>query len=254
MILLHRITPFVIATLLAAGMLFVSYNPMSAIWALITVTILALALFFRLAGARFRDKEFWGLVAIPTLYILATILLFMLADDTAIRYLVIILGAGVTYFYAENLFTYLHLPGAYQAYSLQNSGGIMAVVTLFFLAAGGYALYAFARIPLYVFAAAFAMLCFILTLSALWISKIPVHRAAVYALAAAVMFAELLAVITYLPTVYVTDGALVAVLYYMYLGLSRANLSSKLSKTVIRRYITVGSLMVVAILLTAQWT
>ncbi len=254
MILLHRITPFVIATVFATGMLFVSYHPMSAVWILTIVTVLALSLFFRLAGARFREKEFWGLVAIPTLHILATVLLFMLADDTAIRFLVILLGAGVAYFYAENLFTYLHLPGAYQAYSLQNSGGIMAVVTLFFLAAGGHALYSFARIPLYLFAISFAVLCFTLTLSALWISKVPLQRAAVYALAAAVIFAELLVVITYLPTMYITDGALVAVLYYMYLGLSRANLSSKLSKTVVRRYITVGTLMILAILLTAQWT
>ncbi len=253
MLLLHRITPFVLSLFLFLGLFFISFHPMSALWFLPVIMAVCIFLFGRLANINLQEKESWWLVVIPFLYIFSSLLLFLLTDDAFIRVLVIFASAFMIYFYAEHLFRFVHLPSTYQAYSLQNSAGIMAVMSIFFLASGGYALFFFARIPLSLFIVIFGVLVVILSYAALWISKVQKDRIPVYALAAGVLCSELLAAVSYLPIVAITSGAMIAVLFYMYLGLCRAALLAKLSKMVVRRYLVIGTLMLLAIILTAEW-
>lgn len=253
MLLLHRLTPFAITALLAVGLVGTSLRPFAALTLLPICLVLTILLFARLVHWRFSHRESWGLISLPLLLIISATLLFLLTDDAAIRYLTAVMTTIVAFFYAEHLFTFVHLPSAYQAYGLQNVGGMMTVLSTFFLSTGGYSLYTYARLPLPVFAAVFAILMFGQTYAALWIAKTPRDRAMLYALAAAVIFTELLVAFVYLPTVAITSGALLAVLNYMYLGLSRAQMQAKLSRLVVRRYLVIGVLMVVAVLITAKW-
>ncbi len=253
MLLIHRLTPFALALVIVLGLGLTSFYPLIAVWSL--PVMLAICFFFcaRLGDYRWRDKAFWGLMATPALFLSGAVALFVLADAGSVRMVIMLATTFLSYFYAEHLFHFVHLPAVYQAYGLQNTGGVMSILTVFYFAASLYALGSFVRIPLVILAAMLFVLLLVSASSALWIAKVPRERALTYALAAAVLFTELYAAVSYLPIAFMTGGALVSVLYYMYMGLSRAHVQAKLGRKVVRRYVGVGSIMLLALLLTAKW-
>lgn len=58
---------------------------------------------------------------------------------------------------------------------------------------------------------------------------------------------------TNLPTNFFVNGIFLAVAYYLAVNLSRHQISNSLSKKLLVRYLTVGSLMLIFVLATAQW-
>lgn len=253
MILIHRLTPFAIGIVTTAGLALTSLYPLTALWALPLMLAIDFFLITRLSDYRFKDKDFWGLIATPISFILAATLLFVLADDGSVRMMIAIMTGFLSYFYHEHLFRFTHLPAAYQAYGLQNTSGVMSILTVFYLMAGAYASLSFIRLPLAALSVFLFIAVFGVTLSAFWMSKVPHDRARLYALGSAVVFTEIFVAGSYLSTPYMTNGALIAVLYYMYVGLARAHVLAKLSRLVIRRYVGIGVIMFVALILTARW-
>ncbi len=253
MLLLHRLTPFAIGIAMTTTLVATSFYPLIAPWAL---PLLLLGVFFlmaRLADFRYREKDFWGLIATPVTFSLASCLLFVLADNGSVRLAIAFACGFLISFYEEHLFRFVHLPAAYQAYGLQNTSGVMSILTMFYFAAAGYAVLSFIRVPLVILSVAMFVIWLLVSLSAFWMAKVPRDRASLYALAGAVLFTELFVAASYLPTPFMTNGAFLAVLFYIFIGLSRANVLSKLSRVVIRRYVGVGTIMLMALLITAKW-
>ena len=253
MLLLHRLTPFAIGIIIVATMVFTSFHPLFAPWLLSLMLIAVITLAARLSDFRWRDRDFWGLIITPGMFVVSATLLFILADDGSVRLAIALATGFLTYFYEEHLFRFVHLPAAYQAYGLQNTSGVIDILTIFYLMASAYATLSFVRVPLPVLAGVLFVLLFFISASAFWMSKVPADRAVIYALGGAVLFTELFVAASYLPTPFMTNGAFLAVLYYMYVGLSRAHLLARLSRLVIRRYAGIGAIMLAALLLTAKW-
>lgn len=253
MLLLHRLTPFAFAFLIALSLGTTSFYPLLAPWILPIMLVVCFFLCARLADFRWRDKAFWGLIAAPTLFLFGATLLFLLADRGSVRLLIVLATSFLAYFYAEHLFRFIHLPAVYQAHGLQNTGGVMSILTIFYLSASAYALMSFVRLPLLLLSSALFVWLAISAASALWIAHVPRERAFTFALAAAIMFTQLFVAVSFLPTSFMTSGALIAVLYYMFMGLSRAHVQAKLGRKVIRRYVGIGFCMLLALLITAQW-
>ncbi|MEK9130881.1 MAG: hypothetical protein AAB429_02065, partial [Patescibacteria group bacterium] len=248
-----RLTPFAIGIIIAAVMIFTSFNPLSAPWTLPLLLVVVAVLCARLADFRWRDKDFWGLLITPAMLVVSAVLIFILADDGSVRLAIALTTALLMYFYEEHLFRFIHLPAAYQAYGLQNVSGVISIITVFYLMASAYATESFIRPPLFILALVLFVALFLVTSAALWMSKVPRERALIYAFGGAVIFTELFIAASYLPTPFMTNGAFLAVLYYLYLGLSRAHVLAKLSQVVVRRYVGIGVVMLSALLLTAKW-
>lgn len=253
MLLFHRLTPFAIGIIIAVAMVFTSSNPLAAPWTLPFLLLVVVILCARLADFRWRDKDFWGLLVTPTMLVTSAVLIFILADDSSVRLAIALTTALLMYFYEEHLFRFIHLPAAYQAYGLQNVSGVISILTVFYLMASAYATESFIRPPLAILASVLFLALFLVTAAALWMSKVPRERALIYALGGAVIFTQLFVGVSYLPTPFMTSGAFLAVLYYLYLGLSRAHVLTKLSRMVIRRYAGIGVVMLAALILTAKW-
>ncbi len=253
MLLFHRLTPFAIGIIIVGAMTLTSFNPLIAPWLMPLMLIAVFFLVARLGDFRWKEKDFWGLIAVPMLFVLGATALFILADDGSVRMALALTTAFLTSFYEEHFFRFVHLPAAYQAYGLQNTTGIISILTVFYLVASGYAVLSFIRLPLPIVAAMMFVLFFAVSVSAFWMAKVPHDRSLVYALAGATIFTQLFVACSYLPTPFMTNGALLAVMYYMFVGLSRANVLAKLSRLVIRRYVGIGGIMLLALLVTAKW-
>ncbi len=253
MILLHRITPFALALSIAVGFGILIFLPAEAIWALILILLLPGLLLARLLTWEFKRFSFWIFLATPLFYNLSALFLFLFLENLSAQ---IILGSLVTlgvWLYAENLFAFYHLPSSYQAYALEYLSLVIYLLSAFFFTSGAYATELFLQLPSWVPALAVFWAVLFATTGVFWVSKVAQEVSTPFALVGAVILAELYVVLAYLPTSFITNAAIFTILFYLFLGLSRAHVLEKLTGLVLRRYLIIGSIFLLVVLLTARW-
>jgi hypothetical protein len=253
MILIHRITPFFIGSAAAAGfLLMVRFGLDPRLGIPLTLLVVGV-LFARLCQWQARSFQFWYLVGTPLVFLLSA-LGFLLFLESPSQRLVLSAVAGVgTLLFAELTFHYLHAPARYQPYSIEHLSLALNVVSMFFLGTVAFGMRMLLQLPLWQLAGAFAAVSLFVFYGTLWVSKVTGRAAFAYAAAGAVLATELFSVVTFLPTGFYTDAAMIALYLYVFLGLTRAHFLDKLSPTVTRRYLGVGAALLTAIVGTARW-
>lgn len=253
MLILHRITPLAIGVTIGLGvaaLLAVSVNPWAIIGATLVMTFLLLG---RLVNWQVTKVSFWMLVGIPFL-LTASSFTFMLFLES--RPQTVILGlvtALLVFFFCEHLFTYVHVPAAYQTYAIEYLALTLNVVTVFVLASSAYAFRLFLQTPLPALVSCFFAAVLFVFVSTLWVSKIEKERVRAFSVCGAVILTEIFAVMAFLPTGFLTNAAVLTVFLYTFLGVSRAQVAKKLSRGVLMRYLVTASVLVAVILGTAKW-
>ncbi|MEK7615178.1 MAG: hypothetical protein AAB431_02230 [Patescibacteria group bacterium] len=253
MILLHRLTPFAIGIVATLGFasLFLGWLP--PVWCVV-VTLLPLAFFYgRLLHWKMRTFQFWHFFGTPMLYLLATFgMIFLFEHELA----GMILGALSILFavlFAEYIFQYTHLPSQYQPYSIEYITLILNVLTIFFLSSVGYGTNLLIQTPLWVLAPIFFLLSLFIQYGTLWVSKADDAHARPYALAGTLLTTEFFVTFAFLPSGLYTNAALITLLFYLFLGLTRAHAHHKLGVAVVRRYVITASLLFMIIVASTAW-
>lgn len=255
MILLHRITPFFIGLSVAAGfgvMALLKGQWISLVLALVcwAVSVLLLA---RLVGWNVRSFQFWYLVGTPAVFSLSSYAAFLFLEHSAERVFLALLTALLVFFFSEHLFHYIHIPARYQAYAIEHLSLVLTVLTIFFLSSVGFGLQFLLQLPVAFLSLNFFLLSLFVIYGTLWVSKVDHGRAWPYAFAGAVLTTELFSVVTFLPTGFYTNAAVLALFFYLFLGFARAHFLDQLSRGVTQRYLLVGSVLLAMIVGTARW-
>jgi len=254
MILFHRATPFAILLACAAGFFAVirlGLNPLVGFMATLMVVSL---LFARLCEWRLRTFQFWYLVGTPTMFLSACFGFLLLLEVNWQRAALAAVASLLTFVFAELTFAYMHAPAKYQAYSIEHLSLALNVLAMYFLSALFFGTRMLLQLPLWGLCAFFALGVLFMVYGTLWVSKMAPRPAIAYALAGTVLATELFAVITYLPTGFYTNAALLALFLYLFLGLTRAHVASRLTRPIVNRYAIVGSAMFLMIIGTSRWT
>lgn len=253
MILLHRITSFALALVTAIGFSVIIFLPDQTLSAVIILLILVPLLLARLLRFEIKRFSFWVFLGTPTFFLLTSILFFLLLEsELAEISLGIVTTLGV-WLYAENLFSFYHLPSSYQAYALEYLSLVLYVASGFFLTSGAYGLQLGLQLPIWVPALAVFWTVLFATLGVFWVSKIAQETSTRFAITGAILMTELYVVFATLPTGFLTNAAGFAIFLYLYLGLSRAHVLDKLSKVVLRRYMIIGVLLLLIVFGTTRW-
>lgn len=255
MILLHRLTPFLLAASIAAGFGALILPAPRLTWAVILLFVVTPLLLARLLLFEVRRPAFWVFLLVPLFLVASAFFFTLFLEGTRDQIMVAAFVVLPVALYAENLFTFYHLPRAYQAYSLEYLTLVITILGGFFYASGAYAAHIFLPdfVPLWLPVITTFVVVLSLTLAVFWVSKIGFETGRRYALAGAVMLTECFFLIALLPTSFVTNAAAFTALFYGYLGLTRAHVLEKLNAELVRRYVVVGSVLLLLIFLTAQW-
>lgn len=257
MILLHRLTSFALAIVTLLGFGGLIYRPemtdqfwLAVIWLLVLVPLL-LARLLKWEVQRF---SFWVFLGTPMFFLVSSLLLFFFLENRYLEIALALVVTGGVWLYAENLFSFYHLPSAYQAYALEYLTWVLFILAGFFFASAAFgAQLVLSAVPTWVIALAVFWAVLITTVGVFWVSKIDQERISLYAFSGAVMLTEIFLVLAMLPTSFVTGAAAFTIALYVYLGLARAHVLEKLSKVVLRRYLIIGSLLLMVIFGTARW-
>lgn len=253
MILLHRLTSFAVAFVAALGfllLLFVSLHPYILVIFTGVITAFLLA---RLLQWQVQTFQFWHLLGTPLLFLLSSFGPFFLLESFFSKISLALLVVIFLLLFVEHVFSFIHLPVAYQPFTLEYLSGLLHILSVFFLSVLGFGLSLFLQTPLWILSLIFFLILVFIVYGTLWVGKIDPHRARPYAFAGAVLITELFAALSFLPTGFYSNAAFLALGVYVFLGLSRAHALHKLSKEVLRRYVTIFAILTFVIALTSRW-
>lgn len=254
MLVLHRITPFLIGLVTAGGFLGLIRLPSNYSFIVAAATgVLLAVLFARLAGLKLRTFRFWYFTGTPVLFFISAFGLFLFLESNGVMMALAVTVALMLFLFAEHLFNYVHLPAKYQAYSLEHVSLVLYVLTTFFVATVGFGTAMMLQAPLWLLAPLLFFVMLYVVYGMLWVSKVEGRKARAYALGGALISTELFTVLTFLPTGFYANAAALAVCVYVFLGISRAHFLDKLSRIVLRRYAVMGVLLLGVIAGTARW-
>ncbi|MEI6510591.1 MAG: hypothetical protein WCO25_00925 [Candidatus Uhrbacteria bacterium] len=256
MILIHRVTPFLIGLATALGfaaLLNFQRNPLGAM----AVTLLVVAaLYVRLVGFSPRSFQFWMLVGTPLLFLGSSFGLMLFLENPNAEFALAVVVSLFVFFFAEHVFSYVHLPANYETYAIEHLSLVLNVASVFFVSVVAFGMRIFLTIyaPIWLLSALFFVVSLFVIFGTLWASKVDVGHARLYAICGALLVTEIFLTVTYLPTGFYTNAALIALTAYLFLGLTRARFVESLSKSTVRRYLVTGVVLLVMILGSARWT
>ncbi|MFH1766543.1 MAG: hypothetical protein ABH826_00400 [Patescibacteria group bacterium] len=253
MILLHRITPFFMAAFVAAGFSILIFVPSYTTLAMILLFLLPALLFARLLTWEIKRLSFWIFLCTPMFFVLSSIFLLLFLEQTSVEIILALVVSLGVWLYAENLFSFYHLPSAYQAYALEYLSLAIYLLSSFFFTSGAFATQLFLQLPAWVPALAVFWAVLFATTGMFWVSKVAQEISTPFAFIGALILSEFYVVLTFLPTSFMSNAAIFTVLLYLFLGLSRAHVLEKLSSVVLRRYLLIGSIFLLIVLATARW-
>ncbi|MFH1631705.1 MAG: hypothetical protein ABIA47_01610 [bacterium] len=253
MILLHRISTFALAAIIAAGFGVLIYYPdfffhIIIIWAVVIFFLLA-----RLLQWDFKNFSFWVFFGTPTFFLASSIFFFLFLEQEYAKFVLALIVTAGFWLYVESLFTFYHLPAAYQAYSLEYLSLVMYILSGFFFTSAAYGAQLFLQLPVWIPAIAVFLVSIFATVSVFWASKIGSRVGIRFALVVSIIISELYIALAMLPTSFLTNAAVFAIAMYLLLGLSRAHVLDKLSKRVLKHYLLIGIILLLMVFGTARW-
>lgn len=254
MIVLHRLTVF-LQTALIAGLFF------TLIKAGAHFLPIAIALYFflgflqaRLLGFDWKSRSFWIFFFTPLVFVGGAGFFFFFLEGLIAKWFIAILVSVISWMYLENLFTFYHLPGSYQPYSLEYLSLSMYLLFVFFFASGMYAAQIFLALPVIIPFFALFWILFFASICTFWVSKVNSETSLPYAVVGAIGLSQLYVALGFLPTSFVVNATVLTLAYYAYLGLVRAHILEELTVLVARRYLSFVGVAIVLIFLTTSWT
>lgn len=253
MVLIHRLTPFTIGVCSAIAFLAAILHWVPVAVAFAVLLILPFLLFARLCQWQVRSFQFWYLCGTPVLFLAAAFGFLLLLEHSAARFVLVGISSASVFIFAELIFSYIHLPVSYVPYSIEHASLPLNLLSIFFLAAFAFGTNTLIHASLPLLCVVFAVMTMYIVYGTLWVSKVSVEQALPYAVAGTVLATQLFAVLSFLPTGFYTNATLLALYFYVFLGMTRARSLQKLSRTVARRYVGFGVALMIFILTTARW-
>ncbi|MBI4714192.1 hypothetical protein HY771_03345 [Candidatus Uhrbacteria bacterium] len=253
MILIHRLTPFaigLIASLGFASLFLIWFPPLLSL--AITIILIAL-LYARLLHFKVRTFQFWHFLGTPILYLLASFGMIFLFEQPTISLALAILSVLFLVLFSEYIFQFTHLTSQYQPYSIEYLTLLLNVLTIFFLSSVAYGVNLLVQTPLWALAPIFFLLSLFILYGTLWVSKVDEARSKPYAIAGSILTTEFFVTLAFLPSGLYTNAALITLFFYLFLGLTRAEVRHKLSKQVALRYLITSAILLILIVASANW-
>ncbi len=153
-----------------------------------------------------------------------------------------------------NVYLFLHQPLRYQANSLEHLSLLANLLTMFFSVTSLFGLRLFLGIPAWILALSVFALGVVLVQQSFWVSKISHQDAKPYLLLIPFVLVQFVVALMGLPVTHAVSGAATAIVYYLFLGMTRAVLRKTYTPHIGRRYALIAVIGMVLLFATAQWS
>ena len=252
MIIVQRATPHLAFVAVCLLLAFGVYAPAHWPWYVVGLCVVPIACVVIMCQSHWR-LEYLGLSA-PMIILLVTSYAFMLIQE---RVDIIAVAGTVTVIcfllFEKNLAIFLFQPSRYIPYSLEHMSTYSTMVAAFF---AYVSMFMFAVLHLsrlrYLLIAAILVTA-VMVWQTFWIQKLPWQRARWFVLVLTSVIVESIVVLYYWPISFFVNGALLTIIFYVSLHLSRHYLAETLTRRLIIRYSGLAMFASVILLVSAKW-
>jgi hypothetical protein len=199
------------------------------------------------------DSQWWNYLILPAVMSLAVMAYSVFLSHKLVIQLLFIFNLVFLYLYLRQVYCYLLRPLAYQVFSIENFSSYLNWLAFFLAAAAAYGLASFLNLPIVWLALAAMCLAILLIYQLVWANKIELKPAWPYVLISCLILVELFWSISFLPFNYNITGLILAVCYYVIIGLVKNHLLGKLDAAKVKMYLILGGVSLFLIMLTARW-
>ncbi|MFA6322586.1 MAG: hypothetical protein WCX71_03870 [Candidatus Buchananbacteria bacterium] len=217
------------------------------------ILILIILSVWQLTGREVKIEKFWRFLITPLLFSMAGMLFLGFLEGQYARQLFLLGQMVLLWAYLEIIFLRYHLRPKYEPYSLENVTVHLNLITIYLTACGFYNLILFLAINFWLLLGLFVLIGLLMSYQLIWASGVTTRVGWHYLAVISLLTAELFWIVNYLPTSIYVNGLMVTLGYYLMSGLSRNWLLGIRDSQVIKRYLIIGSFILLIILITAKW-
>lgn len=199
------------------------------------------------------SKKWWNFLILPALFTTGLAAYSVLFANNFIVQLLFILNSVFLYFYLKIIYYYLIRTKSYKNLSLENISSYGNFLAFFFISSVVYGLQSFLNMPVWSLAIVMAVVAALMIYQTIWANRVEEKNALVYILVGSLILVELAWAMSFLPLNFNASGLILAICYYILIGLVRHHLLGDLKKREIKLYLLLGIGSILLILLTARW-
>ncbi len=201
-----------------------------------------------------KKQEKWlDYFVLPVLFTINLILFVTMLPSSFLVQVLFLGNLVVLYLYLREIYYYLMEHSAYKEHSMENFSSYVNFLSVYFLASAIYGFQSFLNTPLWLLMILLLVeICFIVY-QVFWANDIDLKAGMFYIVLSCLVILEIAWAISFLTLSYYILGLMLAVCYYILIGLTRFYLQGTLSHSQVKHYLVFGFSSILVVLLTARW-
>jgi hypothetical protein len=141
----------------------------------------------------------------------------------------------------------------YKSQSLENANFLISFIVIFYSVGGILSLKNFIDLDLWQIIIPISIILFLMLFQLFWFYKIKFKNNLFFSIIIAFTLTEIVLASTYLPHTYSIIGLIIAILFYVSVGLSLLELTYKLTRKQVKIYLSLSIISLLLIFLSSSW-
>ncbi len=250
---LFRLIPFLLGLL--TGLAFFSLEFARSFWWLVFL-IYPLVIFygyFEILAQRFRERDLWYAAAAAILVGGSGLGFYLTLENRWGRLLIALTTTLLVGIFSEQFYRWFYAPARLPSYTLTVTVALLELFTVFFLSSLAISFRIFLRAPVWLIVPSYILILALLLVVGRWV-KGETKKLLLPALIFGLLFGELLWAMLFLPSGFMVGGAMLTLLWYLAHGLFRVTEAGLSLRRSLPRYLVIGGILILILILTARWS
>lgn len=194
-----------------------------------------------------------NVVSLPVLFVFGSVFVSFFILDKWIIHFLFFVDLIFLYYYFKIMYYYFLRFDLYQKIKMENLSAYGNFLAFYFMAVSFFGLQLFLDIAVWKLIAFLVLIVFLVIFQVSWAKEIGHETSFFYALLLSLVMLELAWGISFLTLSYYILGLLLAVSFYVLIGLVKFYLFGSLNKEKVKLYLAFGLSSILIVLLTARW-
>lgn len=244
---------FVYSVLYIAGLELARFIPRFWWIAMAGMAIITLLLMWYLCKKRLNRRWLQFSVG-PAIFFFASFWFAMFLSRPLFYHVFAVVIAAIFWIYFEQALLFFYYSLKYYPHTLENFSYYIGLLSFFFLMSGLYGFMILLHTDTWILVMIAAAGVFMISFEIFWNQKIEWRESWLFNLIIGLIIVELFVGISFLPSGYYVNAGILALLYYLLVGLSKASLSGYMTRRNILIHTLIAGIGLLLLLFTAQWT
>ncbi len=219
----------------------------------LSLVIISVSIFVLTKKSQTEHARWYNFLILPFFFLLSSSFYTTLLRSNFLVQLTLIISTLFLYFYYKNIYYYLLRPKYYRETALENISSYGNFLIMFFAFSTFFGFQSFLNLKVWILILVSIPMIWLVTYQVMLTNKTPFKDSLVYIFLNTIILLELFWAASFLPLNYNGIGLILAICFYMLIGIIRFNLKGKAGEKKIKFYLIFGIISILAIILSSKW-